>query len=46
MTSQQSVALIRKLGFINGVLGLLLDMLSMGVGTARHWQMSGRLVQE
>ena len=46
MTSQQSVALIRKQGFVIGVLGLLFDMLYMGVCTARHWQMSGRLVQE
>ena len=46
MTSQQSVALIRKLGFVIGVLGLLFDMLSMGIYTARHWQMSGHLVQE
>ena len=28
------------------VLGLFLDMLSMGVYTTRHWQTSGRLVQE
>ena len=29
-----------------GVLGLLFDMLSMGVCTTRQWQTSGRLVQE
>ena len=46
MTSQESVALIRKLGFVIGVLGGLFNMLSMSVCTARHWQMSGRLVQE
>ena len=28
------------------VLGLFSDMLSMGVCTTRHWQTSGRLVQE
>ena len=28
------------------VLGLFLDMLSMGFYTTRHWQKSGRLVQE
>ena len=28
------------------VLGLFLDILFMDVCTTRHWQMSGRLVQE
>ena len=28
------------------VLGLFFDMLSMGVCATRHWQMSGRLLQE
>ena len=28
------------------VLGLFFDMLSMGFYTTRHWQTSGRLVQE
>ena len=28
------------------VLGLFVDMLSMGVCTTTHWQTSGRLVQE
>ena len=28
------------------VLGLFLDMLSMGFYTTRHWQTSGRLMQE
>ena len=31
---------------INNVLGLFLEILSLGVCTTRHWQTSGRLVQE
>ena len=40
MTSQMNVALIRK------ILGSFFDMLSMGACRTRHWQASGRLVQE
>ena len=29
-----------------GVLDLLFDMVSMGICTIRHWQTSGRLVEE
>ena len=32
--------------WVINVFGLLSDMLSMGVCTTRHWQASGRLVQE
>ena len=32
--------------WVIGVLGLFLDMLSMGVCTTTHWQTSGRLVQK
>ena len=31
---------------VNYLLGVYFDMLSMGVCTTRHWQTSGRLVQE
>ena len=32
--------------WVIGVLGLFFDMLSLGASTTRHWQTSGRLVQE
>ena len=35
-----------KTAWIIDVFGLFFDMLSMGVCTTRHWQTSGRLVQE
>ena len=45
MTSKLNVALVRKQRVIY-MLELCFDISSMGVCTARHWQMSGRLVQE
>ena len=35
-----------RVTWVVDVLGLLLDMLSMGVCTIRHWQTSCRLIQE
>ena len=32
--------------WVTDMLGLLLDMLSMGICKTRHWQTSGQLVQE
>ena len=46
MTSQLNVALILKLRGALMYLTYFFDMLSMGVGKTRHWQTSGRLVQE
>ena len=47
MTSQLNIILIHQLcGSFSDVLSLFSDMLSMGVCTTKHWQMSGRLVQE
>ena len=45
-TSQLNVALIRKLRGPLMCLTYYFDMLSMGVCTTRHWQTTGRLVQE
>ena len=46
MSSQMDVALICKLRGALMCLAYLFDMLSMGVCKTRHWQTSGRLVQE
>ena len=46
ITSQLKVALIRKLRGPLMCLANVLDMLTMGVCTTRHWQSSSRLVQE
>ena len=46
LTSQLNVALIRKLRGSLVCLAYFFDMLSMDVCTTRHWQTSGRLVQE
>ena len=45
-TSQLHVALIHKLRGSLLYLAYLLDMISTGFCTTRHWQTSGRLVQE
>ena len=45
MTSKLNVADSQGT-WVVAVLGVFLDMLSRGVCTARHWQTSGRLVQE
>ena len=36
----------RSLDWFNNVPGLIFDMLYMGVCATRHWQASGRLVQD
>ena len=46
MTSQLRVALIRKIRDSSICLAYSFDMLSMGLCTTRHYQTSGRLVQE
>ena len=46
MTSQLNADVIRNLRGSLMCLVYFFDMLSMGVCTTRHWQMSGRLVQE
>ena len=46
MTSQLNVELIRKPRGVLMCLAYFFDMLSMGVCKTRHWQTSGRLVQE
>ena len=46
LTSQLNIALIRILFGSLTCLAYFFDMLSMGVCATRHWQMSGRLVQE
>ena len=46
MTSQLNVALIGKLRGSLKCLYYLFDILSMGDCTRKHWQTSGRLVQE
>ena len=46
MNSQLKLALINKATWIIYVLGLLFDMLPVGVCTTRHWQTPGRLLQE
>ena len=46
MTSQLNVTLNRKLRGSLVCLAHVFDMLIMGICTARHWQTSGRLVQE
>ena len=46
MTSQLKVALICKLYWSLMCLDYFFDMLYLGVCTTRHWQTSGRLVQE
>ena len=47
MTSTLDVALIHKaISRVIDELGLFSEISSMGVCTTRHWQTSGRLVQE
>ena len=46
MTSQLNEALIRKLRGPLMCLAYFIEMLSIGVCITRHWQVSGRLVQE
>ena len=46
MTSQLSIALIRKQHRSLMCLAYFFDMLSMGVCTTRYWQTPGRLVQD
>ena len=46
MTSKLNVALIRKLRGSLMCLAYFFDMITNGVCTTRHWQTSGRLVQE
>ena len=46
MTFQLNVALIRKLGGPLKCLAIFFDTLSMGDCAIRHWQTSGRLMQE
>ena len=46
ITSQLNVALILKLRGSSMSLAYIIDMLSKEVCTTKHWQMSGRLVQE
>ena len=43
---QLNVAFDLKAACVIDVLGIGFDMSSMGVRTTRHWQTSGRLVQE
>ena len=45
MTSQLNVVFHRKLRGLLLCLAYFLNMLSMGVGTTRHWQTPGQLVQ-
>ena len=46
MISQLNIALVRKQRGSLMCLAYFFEMLSMGVCTTRHWQMSDRLVQE
>ena len=46
MTSQMKVACIHKLRGSSTCLAYSFDMLSMAVYTTRHWQTSGRSVQQ
>ena len=46
MTLQLNIAFIRKLHGSLICLADFFDLYSVGVSTARHWQTSGRLVQE
>ena len=46
LNSKLNVSFISQALWVIYVLGLCFDVLSMGVCKTRHWQTSGRLVQE